>query len=58
MKIDANSDGSVDWDEFTQYYMLENQAAADMTDRTYSEKLQEVDPKHGDPNPKQVSEHN
>jgi len=52
MKIDANSDGSVDWDEFTQFYLLENQAAAEMTDRTYSERLQEIDPKSCDPNPK------
>ena len=30
MKIDANSDGSVDWEEFTNYMLLENQACADM----------------------------
>ncbi|GBG32362.1 WD repeat-containing protein 64 [Hondaea fermentalgiana] len=29
MKIDANSDGSVDWDEFTNYMFLENQDVAD-----------------------------
>ena len=46
MKIDA------DWDEFTQFYLLENQAAAEMTDRNYSERLQEIDPKSCDPNPK------
>ena len=27
MKIDANSDGSVDWDEFTNFMLLTNQAA-------------------------------
>jgi hypothetical protein len=36
MKIDANSDGSVDWDEFTQFMLLENQAAADMSDRSFA----------------------
>jgi len=45
MKIDANSDGSVDWDEFTNFMLLENQAASDMSDRSYSERLQETDPK-------------
>ena len=35
MKIDANSDGSVDWDEFTNYMLLETQAASDMSDRSY-----------------------
>lgn len=29
MKIDANSDGSVDWDEFLNYMFLENQDIAD-----------------------------
>ena len=43
MKIDANSDGSVDWDEFTNFMLLENQAAADMSDRTFTEKLAEPD---------------
>ena len=52
MKIDANSDGSVDWDEFTNFMLLENQAAADMSDRSYSEKLQEQSPP--DPNPKHL----
>ena len=42
MKIDANSDGTVDWDEFTNFMLLENQAAADMSDRSYSERLQET----------------
>ena len=28
MKIDANSDGSVDWNEFSNYMLLENQAQA------------------------------
>ena len=27
MKIDANSDGSVDWDEFTNYMFLNNKGA-------------------------------
>lgn len=53
MKIDANSDGSVDWDEFTNFMLLENQAAADMSDRSYAERLQELDPKV-DPNPKHL----
>ena len=53
MKIDANSDGSVDWDEFTNFMLLENQAAADMSDRSYSERLTEDDP-NGDPNPKHL----
>ena len=35
MKIDANSDGSVDWDEFTNYMLLETQAASDMSDRSF-----------------------
>ena len=52
MKIDANSDGSVDWDEFTNFMLLENQAAADMSDRSYSERLTEDDPNGADPNPK------
>lgn len=54
MKIDANSDGSVDWDEFTQFYLLENQAAAEFSDRTFSERLQEIDAKSCDPNPKHL----
>ena len=54
MKIDANSDGSVDWDEFTNFMLLENQAAADMSDRSYSERLTEDDPNGADPNPKQT----
>jgi len=54
MKIDANSDGSVDWDEFTQFYLLENQAAAEFTERAYTERLQEIEPKSCDPNPKHV----
>jgi len=29
MKIDANSDGSVDWDEFTNYIISENQTEND-----------------------------
>ena len=52
MKIDANSDGTVDWDEFTNFMLLENQAAADMSDKSYSERLQEAGP--ADPNPKHV----
>ena len=44
MKIDANSDGTVDWDEFTNFMLLENQAATDMSDRSYSERLQETGP--------------
>ena len=51
--IDSNSDGSVDWDEFTNFMLLENQAAADMSDRSYSERLTEDDP-NGDPNPKHL----
>ena len=31
MKIDANSDGSVDWDEFTNYMFLDNQDTEDTT---------------------------
>ena len=41
MKIDANSDGSVDWDEFTQFMLLENQAAADMSDRSFAVRYME-----------------
>jgi WD40 repeat protein len=52
MKIDANSDGSVDWDEFTNFMLLENQAASDMSDRSYSERLSEDSPP--DPNPKHL----
>ena len=44
MKIDANSDGSVDWDEFTNFMLLENQAAVDMAERSHAERLQEVEP--------------
>lgn len=29
MKIDANSDGSIDWDEFTNYMFLHSQASSD-----------------------------
>ena len=54
MKIDANSDGSVDWDEFTNFMLLENQANADMSDRSYTERLQEQAPSSLDPNPKHV----
>ena len=32
MKIDANSDGSVDWDEFINFVLLENKAAANAPD--------------------------
>ena len=52
MKIDANSDGTVDWDEFTNFMLLENQAAADMSDRSYSERLQEHGP--AEPNSKHL----
>eukprot|EP00898_Chlorokybus_atmophyticus_P007244 jgi/Chlat1/7520/Chrsp61S07012 len=31
MKIDANSDGTVDWDEFTNHILLEQQARSDET---------------------------
>ena len=54
MKIDANSDGSVDWDEFTQFMLLENQAAADMSDRSFAVRYMEQDPRLCDPNPKSV----
>ena len=30
MKIDANSDGSVDWNEFMNYMLLENETLASM----------------------------
>ena len=30
MKIDANSDGSVDWDEFTNFLLMENTSSAEM----------------------------
>ena len=52
MKIDADSNGTIDWDEFTNFMLLENQAASDMSDRSYSERLQETggpvepNPKH------------
>ena len=49
MKIDANSDGSVDWDEFTQFMLLENQAAADMSDRSFAVRYMEQDPRLCDP---------
>jgi len=52
MKIDANSDGSVDWDEFTNFMLLENQAAADMSDRTYQVRYAEQEAPAVDPNPK------
>ena len=32
MKIDANSDGSVDWNEFTNYILMENQGHDKMVD--------------------------
>ena len=59
MKIDANSDGSVDWDEFTNYMLLETQAASDMSDRSYQVKYQDafdknLGPVWVDPNPKPV----
>ena len=59
MKIDANSDGSVDWDEFTNYMLLETQAASDMSDRSYQVKYQDafdknLGPVWVDPNPKSV----
>jgi len=44
--------GSVDWDEFTNFMLLENQAAADMSDRSYQVRYVEQDPKLSDPNPK------
>eukprot|EP01083_Nonionella_stella_P100616 284025_1 len=37
MKIDANSDGSVDWDEFTNYLLMENQGFDKMEDDSYDE---------------------
>ena len=54
MKIDANSDGSVDWDEFTNYMLLETQAASDMSDRSFHVRFGETDPRLADPNPKTV----
>jgi hypothetical protein len=30
MRIDANSDGTVDWDEFSSFILLENQGAANL----------------------------
>lgn len=32
MRIDANADGTVDWDEFSSYMLLENQGAASIRD--------------------------
>ena len=59
MKIDANSDGSVDWDEFTNYMLLETQAASDMSDRSYQVRYQDafdknLGPVWVDPNPKSL----
>jgi len=59
MKIDANSDGSVDWDEFTNYMLLETQAASDMSDRSFQVRYQDafdknLGPVWVDPNPKSL----
>lgn len=32
MKVDANSDGTIDWDEFSSYMLLENQGTSVMRD--------------------------
>lgn len=32
MRIDANSDGTVDWDEFSSYMLLESQGSASIRD--------------------------
>ena len=63
MKIDANSDGSVDWDEFTNYMLLETQAASNMSDRSYQVCYQDaLDKNLGsvwvDPSPKALHHRN
>ncbi len=45
MKIDANSDGTVDWDEFMNFMLLENQSLDTMTvDSTFYELNVKPDP--------------
>jgi len=39
MKIDANSDGTVDWDEFMNFMLLENQSLDNMTGETTNYEL-------------------
>lgn len=38
MKIDANSDGSITWDEFSTYMMLENQGSAKLRETEVRER--------------------
>lgn len=45
MKIDANSDGSVDWDEFTSFMLMENQALIEKdAGEEFSEFVRQSDP--------------
>jgi len=53
MKIDANSDGTVDWDEFTNFMLLENENAGERNQAEGSATLSELDPRN-DPNPKSL----
>ncbi len=48
MKIDANSDGSVDWDEFTNFMLLENQGTLNM--REHADHSDFVPQDFADPN--------
>eukprot|EP00163_Fabomonas_tropica_P012293 TRINITY_DN23550_c0_g1_i1.p1 TRINITY_DN23550_c0_g1~~TRINITY_DN23550_c0_g1_i1.p1 ORF type:complete len:1206 (+),score=227.35 TRINITY_DN23550_c0_g1_i1:301-3918(+) len=43
MKIDANSDGTVDWDEFSNFMLLENEGAAALGDGKAFRKFAEQD---------------
>ena len=46
MKIDADANGSVDWKEFMNYILLENETLSSMKVKKFSyEKTQEADPK-------------
>ena len=45
MRIDANSDGSIDWEEFMNYILLENETLAMMR----SETCEYINPKIADP---------
>ena len=53
MKIDANSDGTVDWDEFTNFMLLESQSSSGHNTTEGASKLIEVDPRN-EPNPKHL----
>lgn len=56
MRIDANSDGEVNWDEFMNYVLLENQNMASMREK-YSEydKVSANDPSGGTVHSEMVS---